>query len=138
MPTTTVSAQDCPFITAGDDLTFQIAITQPDGTEIPGTSNVQVSLVNLEKTLVYIGPLATAVRNGVDLTLWDMTISGGFGVDQTGLLLETPGSPSTSPLQETIVNDENKVLIEVQADDVGSGFNETQHFEVTVGKGTIS
>lgn len=136
--TTTVTAQDCPFVVAGDDLPFQIAIVDPAGAAIPGGSNVQVALINLEKTIVYLGPFATAVQNGVDTTLWDITIPGGFLVAQTGQLLNDPLSPATSPLLQNIIDDENKLLIEVQADDVGSGFNETQHFEVTVGKGTIT
>jgi hypothetical protein len=135
---TTVDPVSCPFITAGDDLTFQIAITDSAAAAIPNTANVQVSLINKDKTLVYLGPFATAVQNGTDTTLWDITIPGGFAAGQTGLLLETPGSPDTSPLIQNIVDDENKLLIEVQADDVGSGFNETLHFEVTVDKGTIS
>ena len=135
---TTVNPVSCPFITAGDDLTFQIQITDSAGAAIPGGSNVQVSLVNKDKTLVYLGPFATAVQNGTDTTLWDITIPGGFAAAQTGQLLETPASPDTSPLLQNIIDDENELLIEVQADDVGSGFNETLHFAVTVDKGTIS
>ena len=135
---TTVDPVSCPFITAGDDLTFQIAITDSAAAAIPGTSNVQVNLINKDKTVVYLGPFATAVRNVTDTTLWDITIPGGFSAAQTGQLLETPGSPDSSPLLANIVDDENKLLIEVQADDVGTGFNETLHFEVTVDKGTLS
>jgi hypothetical protein len=133
----TVTAQTPPFVTAGDDLIFQIAITNA-GAAIPGTSNVQVALINLEKTVIYLGPFATAVQNGIDTTLWDITIPGGFAATQTGQLLIDPLNPDTSTLLQNIIDDENKLLIEVQADDVGTGFNETQHFEVTVGKGTIS
>lgn len=136
---TTVEPVSCPFITAGDDLTFQIQITDSANAAIPPTSNVQVNLINKDKTTVYLGPFATAVQQvSPNDTLWDITIPGGFAVAQTGQLLETPASPDTSPLLSNIVDDENKLLIEVQADDVGSGFNETLHFEVTVDKGTLS
>jgi hypothetical protein len=136
---TTVEPVSCPFITAGDDLIFQIDITDSAGAAIPLTANVQVNLVNLEKIIVYLGPFATAVQQvSPNENLWDITIPGGFAAAQTGILLETPGSPDTSPLLQTIIDDENKLLIEVQADDVGSGFNETLHFLVTVDKGTLS
>lgn len=135
----TIEPTSCPFITAGDDLAFQIDITDSAQAAIPPTSNVQVSLVNLEKVIVYLGPFNTAVQQASpNDNLWDITIPGGFSVGETGELLVTPGSPDTSPLLQTIIDDDSKLLIEVQADDVGSGFNETQHFEVEVDKGTIS
>lgn len=113
-------------IYTGNAITITIAITETEGNNsnpIPTDSRVEMSVIDLNRTIVYIPK--KVMTWDVDDNKW----TGTFTATETKNLLTDPNDLGSKLKPKT-----GEVLLEVE---VGDPYHNTRHFKLTVGKSLI-